>query len=74
MLIICCCLPAAVCRADRHRKPLVGNDHHRTGGFFSTGTVIKMSYAVSVATLLVASANLILVHELTTWEQTDPSG
>ena len=63
-----------VCRADRHHKTLVGNDHHRTGGFFSTGTVIKLSYAVSVAMILVSPAIPILIHELEVWEETDPSG
>ena len=52
-----------VCRADRHHKSLVGNDHHRTGGFFSTGTVIKLSYAASVAMLLVVLAALIFIHQ-----------
>ena len=52
-----------VCRADRHHKTLAGNDHHRTGGFFSTGTVIKLSYAASVAMILVTLTALILIHE-----------
>ena len=47
-------------RADRHHKTLVGNDHHRSGGFFSTSTVIKLSYAVSVAMVLVVPAVIIV--------------
>jgi hypothetical protein len=57
---------------DRHRKTEAA-EGQRTGSFFGTDTVAKLSYAAAVAMVLVAPAKLTLIHYTNKGGDDDPS-